>query len=96
MKLSAYEFNLYGGLSGTVESISPDALGDADKPGGGPDATWFRALVSIDTSTLQAQGKELPIIPGMTGTVEINTGQRSVLDFVLRPLLKAKEAFRER
>ena len=96
MKLSAYEFNLYGGLSGTVESISPDALGEADKPGGGPDATWFRALVSIDASTLQAQGKELPVIPGMTGTVEINTGQRSVLDFVLRPLLKAKEAFRER
>ncbi|MFD2451525.1 HlyD family type I secretion periplasmic adaptor subunit [Ideonella paludis] len=96
MKLSAYEFNLYGGLTGTVESISPDALGEPDKPGGGPDATWFRALVSIDTSTLRAQGKELPVIPGMTGTVEINTGQRSVLDFVLRPLLKAKEAFRER
>ncbi|MDZ7813834.1 MAG: HlyD family type I secretion periplasmic adaptor subunit [Ideonella sp.] len=96
MKLSAYEFNLYGGLTGKVESISPDALGEPDKPGGGPDATWFRALVSIDTSTLQARGKELPIIPGMTGTMEINTGQRSVADFVLRPLMKAKEAFRER
>jgi membrane fusion protein, adhesin transport system len=96
VKLSSYEFNTYGGLTGQVESISPDALGDPDKPGGGPDATWFRALVRIDTSNLVAQGQALPVIPGMTGSVEINTGQRSVLDFILRPLLKAREAFRER
>ena len=96
VKLSAFEYNLYGGLSGHIESISPDALGDADKPAGAADGTWFRALVAIDHSSLAAQGQPLPVIPGMTGSVEINTGERSVLDFILRPLLKAREAFRER
>jgi adhesin transport system membrane fusion protein len=96
VKLSAFEYNLYGGLSGRVERISPDALGDADKPPGSGEATWFRAIVSIDHSTLRAQGQALPVLPGMTGTVEINTGERSVLDYVLRPLLKAREAFTER
>lgn len=96
MKLSAYDYNTYGGLKGQVESLSPDALGDPDRPGGGPDATWFRALVRIDGSSLMARGQPLPVLPGMTGTVEINTGQRSVLDFILRPLLKAREAFTER
>ena len=43
-----------------------------------------------------ARGQPLPVLPGMTGTVEINTGQRSVLDFILRPLMKAREAFTER
>lgn len=96
VKLSAYEFNTYGGLKGRVESISPDALGDPDRPGGGPDATWFRALVAVQQSNLVAKGQPLPVMPGMTGTVEINTGQRSVLNFIVRPLMKAREAFRER
>lgn len=96
MKLSAYEYNTYGGLSGRIESISPDALGDPDRPGGGPDATWFRALASVDSSSLKAHGEPLPLRPGMTGSLEINTGERSVLDFLLRPLLKSREAFRER
>ncbi len=96
VKLSAYDYNLYGGLQGEVEAISPDALGDAERANGGADATWFRALVRIDASSLQANGQALPVRPGMTGTIEINTGERSVLDFILRPLLKAREAFRER
>ncbi|MFZ2988953.1 HlyD family type I secretion periplasmic adaptor subunit [Ideonella sp.] len=96
VKLSAYDYNLYGGLQGEVEAISPDALGDAERANGGADATWFRALVRIDASSLQANGQALPVRPGMTGTIEINTSERSVLDFILRPLLKAREAFRER
>jgi membrane fusion protein, adhesin transport system len=96
MKLSAYEFNVYGGLVGTVESISPDALGDPDRPNAGPDATWYRALVRVESADISRRGEPLPVIPGMTGTVEINTGQRSVLDYLLRPLMKAREAFRER
>jgi len=96
IKLSAYDYNLYGGLRGTVDSISPDALGDAERNNGGPDNTYFRALVRVDHSSLEAGGKALPIRPGMTATVEINTGERTVLEFVLRPLLKAREAFKER
>jgi adhesin transport system membrane fusion protein len=93
IKLSAYEYNIYGGLKGTVEYISPDALNDTEHPGGG---TYYRALVRADSSSLRAHGEALPIIPGMTATVEINTQQRTVLSFLLTPLLKSREAFRER
>jgi len=96
IKLAAYDYNLYGGLEGTVESLSPDVLGDAERANGGPDATWFRALVRVERSTLRGPDGTLAVQPGMTGSVEINTGQRTVLEFVLRPLLKAREAFRER
>ena len=95
VKLSAYEHTIYGMLDGTVVSISPDAMGDPDKaatPGG----TWYRAMVRADPSGLQKAGKPLSVLPGMTGTVEIRTGQRSVLAFMLRPMVKSQEAFRER
>jgi adhesin transport system membrane fusion protein len=95
IKLSAYEYTVYGGLKGTVYSISPDALGDPDRAAT-PDATWYRALVHADGSTLQGSGKQLPVLPGMLGQVEIRTGQRSVLGFLLRPMMKSQEAFKER
>jgi len=95
VKLSAYEYTIYGSLDGTVVSISPDAMGDPDKAAT-PEGTWYRAMVRADPSGLQKAGKPLSVLPGMTGTVEIRTGQRSVLAFVLRPLLKSQEAFRER
>ena len=95
VKLSAYEYVIYGAMKGTVSSISPDAMGDPDKAAA-PEGTWYRALVRADPSTLKAGDKPLAVLPGMTGQVEIRTGQRSVLAFVLRPLLKSQEAFRER
>jgi adhesin transport system membrane fusion protein len=95
VKLSAYEYTVYGGLKGVVQSISPDALGDPDRAAS-PDATWYRALVRTDRATLKRGDKALSVLPGMTGTVEIRTGQRSVLGFLLRPMLKSQEAFRER
>jgi adhesin transport system membrane fusion protein len=94
IKLSAYEYAIYGALKGTVQSISPDAVGDPDRPTG--DATYYRALVRAETSALKAGGKTLSVLPGMTGMVEICTGQRSVLGFLLGPMLKSREAFRER
>lgn len=95
VKLSAYEYTVYGGLKGTVQQLSPDALGDTDRPAAA-DATYYRALIRADRSQLKAGGKPLAVLPGMTGTVDIRTGQRSVLGFVLRPMLKSQEAFRER
>ncbi len=95
IKLSAYEFTVYGGLGGTVQSISPDAMGDPEKAAQ-PEGTWYRALIRADSNTLPLGDKQLSVLPGMTGTVEIRTGQRSVLAFLLRPLLKSQEAFRER
>ena len=94
IKLTAYESTVYGNLKGRVTSISPDALGDAEH--GGANATWYRAMLSADASTLEAGGQPLTVLPGMAGTAEINTGERSMLSFLLRPMLKAREAFRER
>ena len=93
IKLTAYEYTVYGGVRGTVEYISPDALGDAERGGEG---TWYRALVRADHANLRARGEALPLLPSMTGQVEINTHQRSVLSFLLAPMLKSQQAFRER
>ncbi len=97
VKLSAYEYAVYGGLQGRVTMISPDALGDAERAGsGGADsATWYRVQVQAEGQLGSAQ-QPLPVLPGMTGSVEIRTGQRSVLQYLLRPLIKSQEAFRER
>ena len=95
VKLSAYEFTVYGGMKGTVQSISPDALGDNEKATGA-DGTYYRALVRADRSTLNAGGKKLDVVPGMNGTADIRTGERSVMDFLLRPMMKSQEAFQER
>ncbi len=94
VKLAGYDYNVFGGLHGRVEFISPDALGDADK---GAEATYYRTLVVSEKSTLKPRlGQALPLIPGMAASVEIKTGQRSVLSYLLRPMLKSREALRER
>lgn len=98
VKLSAYEYTVYGGLKGKIVSISPDAIGDDDKSAS-VEGSYYRAVVRVDREGregLKAKGKLLPVIPGMTGSVEVHTGERSVLSFLLRPMLKSREAFRER
>jgi len=105
VKLTAYNFTTYGGLKGVVQSISPDALGDPERASA-PDGTWYRALVRAESDSLPLPpaaasrridgSRSLPVLPGMTGTAEIRTGQRSVLGFMLQPLMRSQEAFRER
>ncbi|MGN7738584.1 HlyD family type I secretion periplasmic adaptor subunit [Pseudomonas sp. 22526] len=97
VKITAYDYAIYGGLKGTVEHISPDTLKDDQKAAAGrPDDTYYRVLVLTDSSELNAAGKALPIIPGMVASVEIRTGEKTILDYLLKPVLKAREAFRER
>ncbi|WP_374659965.1 HlyD family type I secretion periplasmic adaptor subunit [Inhella sp.] len=94
VKLAGYDYNVYGGLTGRVEFISPDAFGDTEKGG---DFTYYRTLVVSEKNTLKPrQGQPLPLIPGMAASVDIKTGQRSVLSYLLRPMLKSREALRER
>jgi adhesin transport system membrane fusion protein len=95
VKLSSYEYVVYGAMHGTVVSISPDAMGDPERAAL-PEGTWYRAMVRADTSTLAPGGKPLQVLPGMTGQVEIRTGRRSVLGFLFRPMMRSQEAFRER
>jgi len=93
VKLTAYDYTVYGMLDGTVDMISADTLQDERK---GADESYYRVLVTTNRSTLGAGGRQLPIIPGMTATVEIRTGQKSVLDYLLKPVRRSREAFRER
>lgn len=97
IKLSAYDYTSYGGLKGRIDYLSPDALGDTEKlgtPSG--DASYYRALIRTSGPGPHAHGEPLPVTPGMTASVEINTGERSVLSYLLRPMLKSREAFSER
>jgi len=97
VKITAYDYAIYGGLHGVVEHISPDTLKDDQKAAAGrPDDTYYRVLVLTDKSYLEAGEKSLPIIPGMVASVEIRTGEKTILDYLLKPVLKAREALRER
>jgi len=96
VKLSTYDFYTYGGLEGTIEVISPDALGE-ERPGSTQDTTYYKARIRADASRLHtASGHPLAVLPGMTASVEIRTGERSVMEFLVSPMLKGREAFRER
>ena len=93
VKITAYDFSIYGGLQGSLEQISADTIRDEKKA----DESYYKIQVRTKESHLQGKEGPLPIIPGMTATVEILTGHKTVLDYLLKPLLKAKEnALRER
>lgn len=98
VKLSAYDHLIYGGLSGSVEHISPDTVRDEQKRATGlPEQdNHYRVLVRTRDASLFKDGRALPIIPGMLATVDIRSGEKSVLNYLLRPVVKMKEAFRER
>lgn len=97
LTISTYDPIIYGSLTGRIEHISPDALGDPDRLMPGSDPTYYRVLVRTEEAVLRHKdGTTLPVIPGMTGAVEIRIGERSVLSFLLRPLLRTSDAFRER
>jgi adhesin transport system membrane fusion protein len=96
VKITAFDYGIYGGLTGVVEHISPDTLKDEQGATPGRDDTYYRVLVLTDSSSLQTGGKPMPIIPGMIATVEIRTGEKTILDYLLKPVMKGREAFRER
>jgi len=94
VKISAYDYGIYGALKGKVELVSSDTLENEKKPG--DDTTYYRVLVRTDGDSLMVAGKPLTIRPGMTSTIDIRTSDKTILDYLLKPVFKAKEAFRER
>ncbi|HCR1838378.1 TPA: HlyD family type I secretion periplasmic adaptor subunit [Enterobacter kobei] len=93
VKVTAYDYSIYGGLEGEVTMISPDPLQDEVKR----DVYYYRVYIRTDSNHLtNKQGKEFPVFPGMIATVDIKTGSKTILDYLLKPLNKAKEALRER
>jgi membrane fusion protein, adhesin transport system len=102
VKLSSYDFNKYGGLDGELEHLSPDTMKDERqqrRPGGNPvdmEEGYYRILVRIKDANLVRNGKKMEPTPGMTATVEIRTGQKTVLEYLFRPLQNVSQALRER
>lgn len=97
VKVSAYDYAIYGGLHGRVVSVGPDTVKDEQRAASGrPDATYYRLMVETDANALEVAGRRLPILPGMQATVDVRTGEKTVLDYLLKPIFKAHEAFRER
>lgn len=91
VKLTAYDFSIYGGLEGKVEQISADTISNEK------DEAFYVIRVRTDKNYLGTKKKPLFIIPGMLASVDILTGHKSVLDYLLKPILKAKQtALRER
>lgn len=97
VKITAYDYAIYGGLKGRIELISPDTVQDEEAKGQkGGDEKFYRVVIRTDKAELVAGGKSMPIIPGMIAIVEIKTGEKSVLSYLVKPLNKAREALRER
>lgn len=93
VKITAYDYSIYGGLEGEVTMISPDTLQDEVKR----DVYYYRVYIRTDSNHLtNKQGKDFPVFPGMIATVDIKTGSKTIMDYLLKPLNKAKEALRER
>ncbi|WP_253384665.1 HlyD family type I secretion periplasmic adaptor subunit [unidentified bacterial endosymbiont] len=93
VKITAYDYSIYGGLEGEVTMISPDTLQDEVKR----DVYYYRVYIRTASNHLMnKQGKAFPVFPGMIATVDIKTGSKTILDYLLKPLNKAKEALRER
>ncbi|KHF78791.1 HlyD family secretion protein [Acinetobacter sp. neg1] len=93
VKLTAYDYSIYGGLKGKVTVISPDTIRDEVKQ----DQFYYRVYIRTESDKIyNKEGKIFSITPGMVATVDIRTGEKSIIDYLLKPFNKAKEALRER
>lgn len=93
VKITAYDYSIYGGLNGKVAMISPDTIRDEVKQ----DQFYYRVYIRTESDKLNNNaGQEFNITPGMVATVDIRTGSKTVMDYLIKPFNKAKEALRER
>ncbi len=90
VRLSAYDYAVYGILEGQVETIGADTIAEPDG------AQFYQIRVRTQSNTLKRGDKQLPVLPGMVANVDIITGKRSVLDYLIRPTMRTLErAFKE-
>ncbi len=83
VKVTAYDFSIYGGLGGQVRNISADSIYDEAER-----QAYYTVLVETDRAYLVKNGQRLPIMPGMICDVEVITGRKSVLTYLLKPVLR--------
>lgn len=93
VKITAYDPSIYGTLDGIVDRISPDTLQDEVHR----DQVYYRVYVRTTKSSLTTRdGRQHAIMPGMVANVEVRTGRKTVLEYLMKPINKAREAMRER
>ena len=94
VKITAYDYSIFGSLKGQITNISPDSVSKEER---GQVMYYYVARIETSAKVIQSLEKNLPIIPGMQAQVDIITGNKSVLSYLLKPLIGVKEnAFRER
>ena len=92
IKVTAYDFSIYGGLEGEVSNVSADSLVDQNTG-----ETYYQVRVKTDQAELIRDGKSHAIFPGMVATADIMTGKKTILAYLMKPINKARnEALRER
>jgi membrane fusion protein, adhesin transport system len=97
VKITAYDPSVYGSLKGKVERISADTIVDKESERGERSETFYRVMVRTEKNHLGTAENPHPIIPGMVATVEILTGEKTVLDYLIKPVRMLRdEALRER
>lgn len=96
IKMAAFDTAIYGELKGTVVLISPDTFREDARSAEGQPAAYYRVLIESEIDKNDPRQKKMVIIPGMTATAQIKTGAKTVMQYLIKPIYKAKEAFRER
>lgn len=100
VKFTAYDFAKFGGIEGSIVHVSPDTLKDErqQKPGNpvAMEEGHYRVIVKLDKSDISYHGEKMPIIAGMVTTLDIRTGNKTVLEYLLRPLQRVSEAMTEK
>ena len=92
IKFTAYDFSIFGGMHGTVQNVSADSIVDPQTH-----ESYYTVLIATDSSNLTYRDRQLPVLPGMVASVEILTGHKTVLQYLLKPINKTRdEAFHER
>lgn len=92
VKLTAYDYTIYGSLTGRVIHVSSDTFEDETRQNAMP---YYRVIVAVDEQALSKSGDRIEIRPGMVADVELHVGTKTVLEYLLKPLFKTTEAFRE-
>ena len=88
VKITAYDFSIYGGLDGKIVEISADSIIDKNDKN---QKSYYKVMIKTNQTYLEKNSEKLPIIPGMITSVDIITGKKSILDFILKPILKTKQ-----
>ncbi len=88
VKLTAYDFSIYGALEGKIVEISADSIKDKESKEG---KSYYKVVVKTNKNYLERNNEKLPIIPGMIASIDIVTGKKSIMNFILKPILKTKQ-----